>query len=227
MQTWKKNGKAPDSAKCLLCEASSAHIHCVDCKKTLAPAKFHPLKLAKWQQQRCMNRAVCQCCDAKRPVRRQWREKVTWQHKEDTCSTCFQDLPPPKFDTKVLSRLEKDNQLYLAICGSCSDQSSVLQQKPVACNLCGVVKPRTNFSLSRRRALRDYARWRCIECDFPPCESCGEVPLKPKQKPYTCNTCQFPPCGCGKPRPQSSKYNVKVLPSWECAPCRWRKESSE
>ena len=228
LQRWRKHKNIHRYAKCLVCEAKEAPIRCVDCKKHLAAENFDRDKVAMWKRNKDLNRkAVCSGCDAKRPVRRQVRAKVQWKLSEYTCSKCSNKLPPHKFDKSMLARLENQNQLYLAMCGSCSSENleyEDMNAKPVTCNLCKVQKPRCEFSLARRRLRGDYARWRCIECDFPACIVCGVIPSQPKQTPFTCNACSFPPCRCGAPRPQAGKYHISKRKEWECAKCKADKE---
>jgi hypothetical protein len=44
----------------------------------------------------------------------------------------------------------------------------------------------------------------------------------PKVMEYFCTSCAWPPCkdGCGTPRPRSSKYHIRRMPSWRCPKCR-------
>ena len=82
---------------------------------------------------------------------------------------------------------------------------------PAKCNLCESCLTCSSFSLSRQRLRGNYKRWRCLECDFPPCQRCGEVPTQPKSAPYTCQACSYPPCRCGAPRKHKNAHHVSNL----------------
>ena len=182
-----------------------------------------------WKKNRDVTRkAICKSCSLDKPARRQLRERQKWQQDTYTCSRCTKNLPPHKFNTAVLARLENENQLYLATCGICqnveNENTDKSTEKKVECNLCRVKKPVTAYSPARQRRRGDYNNWRCMECDFPSCESCGKKPQDPKTKPYRCNACSFPPCECGAARPQSSKYHTRTCKpeyrNWKCQRCK-------
>ena len=198
-------------------------INCLGCKRSLPLNRFDPDLLKLWKKNKDMTKkARCRTCHAKLPANVKKANKRKWQRDVYECCVCKQSLPPHKFNTAELSKLEEKDTLYLATCGSCKATfEEPAPGKLVQCNDCGEKKPVDAFSPARQRLVRDYKRWRCIICDFPPCEKCGSVPKDPKKKPYTCNSCNYPPCRCGAPRPQAGKYHVKVMKEeWKCHLCK-------
>ena len=140
-------------------------------------------------------KAKCNACSAKLPESVRNAQKETWKQSLYKCIHCNSELLAHKFDTAKLREWQETSTLYLAKCGNC-DTDMKNNAKEMKCNLCGVTKPASSFSPARQRA-RNYSTWRCKDCDFPACSSCGAIPTQPKQKPYMCPVCQFPPCSCG------------------------------
>ena len=157
-------------------------------------------------------------CAAKRGVKTHEQKKI-WKQVSYTCSKCKDSQPPSHYEYKTLAALEEADQVYLAVCITCQTEGDA--GPPVKCVGCGLKKKRNEFSFARQRC-KNYATWRCMECDFPPCESCGEKPKIPKKSPYTCEVCLFPPCKCGAERPRSTKYRSsnENMKTWTCSKCR-------
>ena len=176
-----------------------------------------------WKKNKDLARkARCLKCEALKSARRQHKERYEWKQSSYACRACSRNLPPHKFNTTALQKLDMDDQIYLAICGTCEQtrDASSSEGPPVKCNLCERTLPRSSFSLSRQRLRGDYKRWRCLECDFPPCEVCGEIPTQPKNRPCTCQKCSYPPCRCGAPRKQKTAYHVSNMKIWTCPKCK-------
>ena len=169
------------------------------------------------EEQGYHKKTKCNACSAKLPERVRNAQKETWKQSLYKCNDCNSELLAHKFDTTKLRQWEDSSTLYLAKCGNC-DSDMKNNAKAMKCNLCGATKPSHAFSSARQRA-RDYSTWRCKDCDFPACSSCGAIPTQPKQKPYMCPVCQFPPCSCGALRPQSRRYHISVKQTWQCEAC--------
>ena len=170
------------------------------------------------EEQGYHKKAKCNACWAKLPERFRNAQKDTWKQSLYKCSDCNSELPAHKFDRTKLRQWEETSTLYLAKCGNC-DADMKKNAKAMNCNLCGFAKPAQAFSPARQRS-RYHSTWRCSDCDFPPCVSCGALPTQPKQKPYMCPVCLFPPCSCGAPRVPWTQNRVTVKPTWQCEACR-------
>ena len=85
-----------------------------------------------------------------------------------------------------MRKWQESSTLYLAKCGNC-DSDMKNNAKAMKCNLCGATKPSHAFSPARQRA-RDYSTWRCKDCDFPACSSCGAIPPSPSRS-HKCVLC--------------------------------------
>ena len=166
--------------------------------------------LSKW--------AECKTCAAARGVTTHERKR-NWKQTKYTCSQCKDQHPPSYYDYKQLATLEDEEQVYLAVCIPCESKGNT--GTPVECVGCGIKKNRTEFSLARQRCT-NYTTWRCLQCDFPPCERCKAKLDIPKRAPYICEPCLFPPCKCGAQRPRSTKYRStnERMKTWTCSICR-------
>ena len=163
-------------------------------------------------------KAECKICQSARGVTSH-APKRTWKQTTYTCSQCKEQHPPHNYDYKKLATLEEEGQVYLAFCIRC--ETKEVDPKLYTCGGCHQEKQRTEFSLARQRC-KNYPTWRCLDCDFPPCEICRVKPNILKKTPYICEGCLFPPCQCGAPRPQSTKYRSTNpgMKTWICSRCR-------
>ena len=120
---------------------------------------------------------------------------------------------------KKFATLEEQRQVYLAVCIPCESKENA--GKLFKCVGCDRKKNRNEFSFARQRC-RNYATWRCLDCDFPPCLLCNAKPEIPKKAPYICEPCLYPPCKCGAERPRSTKYRStnEKMQTWTCSKCR-------
>ena len=214
MCLWERDSDMEDCAVCTACCSDPSEdddeVECVVCREML------PLKC--FDAERLTEEAQCNACWAALPPRERKARTKVWKQSLYKCSGCNSELHPHKFNTTELRAWERTSTLHLAKCGNC-DADMPINAKCRKCNLCGVKKPLHSFSAAKQRT-KDSSKWRCTDCDFPACSSCGIIPMQQKQKPYMCSVCKFPPCSCGARRPQSSKYNISVKPSWQCAACR-------
>ena len=182
--------------------------------------------LQKWTKHReVTKKAICKSCAARRRVTLHPLKKV-WKQSFYTCSKCKCSNPPSYYDYKKLAILDDVDKADLAVCMTC--ESKCNKGQPVTCVACNILKNRDEFSFARQRC-KYYKKWRCLTCDFPPCETCGIKPNIPKKAPYTCNACIFPPCKCGAKRPRTSKYRStnKGMLTWTCRHCRKRRTTKQ
>ena len=182
------------------------------------------MMLERWKKHRELSKkAECKECASKRGFTTH-EEKRVWARTSYRCSKCGDSFPPKQFDYKKLAKLEEENQVYLAVCIPCERDEPRIKTKwnalhKIRCVGCNKKKNENEFSLARQRC-KNYATWRCLECDFPPCVSCGEKPDMPKRTPYLCEKCLYPPCKCGAERPRSTKYKSTNMKTWSCNTCR-------
>ena len=175
--------------------------------------------LERWEKNRDLSKhAECKKCAAARGATTHERKRI-WKQTSYTCSQCKGQHPPSSYDYKKLATLEEEDQVYLAVCIPCESKDK--SETKVKCVGCGIKKHRNQFSFARQRS-KNYALWRCLECDFPPCTTCGTKPDMPKKAPYICESCLFPPCKCGAQRPRSTKYRCtnEGMKTWACSSCR-------
>ena len=192
---------------------------CVSCQTLKPRDAYDQVMLERWAKHRELTKkAECRTCASARGVTTHEPKRV-WKQTAYTCSNCKDPHPPSYYDYKKLATLEEEEQVYLAVCIPCESKGNT--GTSVKCVGCGVEKKRNEFSFARQRC-KNYATWRCLECDFPPCEICREKPSIPKQAPYICAPCLFPPCKCGAERPRSTKYRStnEHMKTWTCSKCR-------
>ena len=218
---WKQNRDISKHAVCLTCEAKPKVevIKCVRCKKDKLRKDYDDLLLQRWAKHRELKKkAECKTCAAARGVKTHEPKRV-WKQTAYTCSQCEASYPSSYFDYTKLATFEDEDQVYLAVCLPCERTDTT--GPPVQCVGCKKQKNRNEFSFARQRS-KGYSTWRCLECDFPPCQICTAKPDIPKMAPYICDPCSFPPCRCGAPRPRSSKYRSsnKNMKNWTCSECR-------
>ena len=179
--------------------------------------------LERWTKNRELaKKAECKSCAAARGMKTH-EPKRRWLQATYKCCKCKAAYEPKNFAYGTLAALEEDKQTFLAVCLHCNPvlDETHASLKPVRCVACKKLKERKEFSFERQRC-KNYATWRCKECDFPRCDTCGIKPSVPKKSPYRCEKCMFPPCSCGTPRPSSTKYrstNVGMK-TWKCPKCR-------
>ena len=215
---WKRERNFARDACCVECARKPRieNFECTICKKTLRREAFDTVSLCTWIRNRDITkRAKCKECAGKSNTKIKSLPH-RWAQELYTCSQCRKDQKPSEYNYEELAKLENDSQCYLARCEAC--RSGYDLEKFVRCNLCRAEKQAKLFTPQRRRC-KNFATWRCIACDFPPCTKCGKEPDMPKQKPYICHPCMFPPCACGAKRPESTKYRVTNRPVWTCSAC--------
>ena len=166
-------------------------IECTGCGEVKAREEYDEIMLQRWKKHRELKKkAECKACAAERGFTIQ-EQKKKWKQSSYTCSKCNTPKPPSHFDYKKLELLEHEEQRYLAVCLTCDNTSN--EGPPVKCVGCKETKNRNEFSFARQRC-KNYSTWRCLKCDFPPCDGCGVKPEIPKRAPYICEACLFPPC---------------------------------
>ena len=95
------------------------------------------------------------------------------------------------------------------------------------CNLCTEAKPREAFRGAQQKQ-KDVKKWRCKECQQPPCITCGGHPETPlpggraprhaaELKQYRCTTC----LAAAEAAPQRLSFLTRAL--FPCKLCKERK----
>ena len=107
--------------------------------------------------------------------------KREWKQETYTCSKCKKTHPPTYYNYRNLATLEEKQQTYLAVCIPCEKNTNAT--KLITCVGCNNTKQKDEFSFSRQRC-KNYSTWRCLECDFPPCQMCQAKPRTPQKNIY-------------------------------------------
>jgi hypothetical protein len=219
-------------ARCKDCCEKSAKadvVWCVSCEEWVLETKFDAEDLKRLRTIRKMTRATCLEC-VEDGTGRQRKVLRTWSRKTYTCTGCNEALPPSRFNAVKLRMWENENKLHLVECDSCDN--TAISGPPVRCNLCQREKQRGEFAAVRRNSV--FARWRCKECDFAPCDTCGKRPEKALHiagrttVKWTCQSCLYPPCkGCGSERPKKEHTKIHNMPEYYCRGCKKQKTQND
>jgi hypothetical protein len=222
--------------------AQAAEVICTKCVRSLPPSAFNQVQLAAWRKTHNTTRdAICAQCAPEKRGRLSSINRATDPEKLICCRECKVAQRPAMFETADITLLLAQQELWKAICLACiAKQSSTQPQKRlrektasaedaplVRCARCERDLRVEQYSLVSRKRPRDTKTWRCLDCQYPECAVCRQRSTLPynqiyKDGEYFCASCAWPPCqdGCGTPRPRSSKYHIRLMPSWRCPKCR-------
>ena len=144
---WQKNFHCTRDAVCVTCEAqdNARPILCVACNEEKKTTDFDQDRLNMWKKNKDLARkAQCLKCEALKSARRQHKERYEWKQSSYACRACTRNLPPHKFNTTALQKLDMDDQIYPATCGTCEQtrDGTSSAAPPVKCNLCERTLPR-------------------------------------------------------------------------------------
>ncbi|CAE8653030.1 unnamed protein product [Polarella glacialis] len=124
------------------------------------------------------------------------------------CRDCKLKLDCAMFDNKSLDQWIQQQELWKASCLQCRPLDKPhLHKQSYACSRCKEQKPLAAFSVVVQKGNM-LSRWRCLDCQFPQCATCGKQREQPMKHTFTdgsylCDACGWPPCSgvCGAPRP--------------------------
>ena len=109
------------------------------------------------------------------------------------------------------------------LCTNCRGQLPATAPKNTLCAQCtwppctGCGQPRPREANYRVKLMET---WQCATCCTKVCSKCGASLDHKAPANSWCARCTYPPCtGCGRARPQKTRYHVKVLPTWKCVTC--------
>jgi hypothetical protein len=201
---------------------TQSSITCTRCQRALPQTDFDPIRLFGWREHHNVIRdAVCDAC---------WPEKRgRMKGHTFTCGgQCQLRRPAADFNSAEVERLLRADEMWRLQCVVCSGEAtSQAGRELFGCGRCEVQKPLTEFTPAVSKLKYDKTKWRCRACQYPACQQCSARPSAAinqqyEDESYFCKACSWPPCagGCGAPRPGSSKYNKRAMPTWHCARCR-------
>ncbi|CAE8629629.1 unnamed protein product, partial [Polarella glacialis] len=215
-------------AICRECEAKAnleeRLLTCSTCKELLPLGSFDPVRMMTWRANNHLSRAVCKDCQGSL---RGLSSAPRASGISVQCRDCKLKLDCTMFDNKSLAQWIQQQELWKASCLQCRPLNKPhLHKQSYACSRRKEQKPLAAFSVVVQKG-NNLSRWRCLDCQFPKCATCGRQRAQPMTHTFThgsyfCAACGWPPCsgGCGAPRPQDSRFHVQKKAQWFCVKCR-------
>ncbi len=246
---WKKQRTLSSRALCLACDAHKTHpdtryvwkekeYECCVCQRRRTPQSFNPVELRSLEAGKQIYLAVCDDCKLRSSSEGQAQEERV------KCKTCQRELPLAAFDAGTRRHHRGsgwscwDCQHPVCSGAGCEVRQPIARVGDYTCPACLFppcqVCKTTPRPQSTKYTCRNMPAWTCQTCaakGAAKCTSCGASVSEylgsrggssSELDQSLCPACLlYPPCQVCKraPRPQSTKYTYRNMPTWTCKTC--------